>query len=91
MVFDSVLSNIDQVLSIKPSAVFVFGDLELLDKQQKQICRAAGPSLAASLEPKTDHQNVTSLSLSYRYYFRRCYSELPLLVPLPFSQGRSTR
>ena len=25
--------------------------LELLDKLQKQICRAVGPSLAASLEP----------------------------------------
>ena len=27
----------------------------------------------------------------YRYYFGRCSSELAQLVPLPFSQGRSTR
>ena len=59
--------------------------LELLDKLQKRICRTAGPSLAASLEP------FTSLSLFYRYYFGRCSSELAQLVPLPFSRGRSTR
>ena len=29
--------------------------LELLDKLQKQICRTAGPSLAASLEPLAHH------------------------------------
>ena len=37
--------------------------LELLDKLQKQICRAVGPSLAASLEPLAHCQNVASLSL----------------------------
>ena len=64
--------------------------LELLDKLQKRICRIVGPSLAASLEPLVHRQNVASLSLSYRYYFGRCSSELAQLVPLPFSQGRST-
>ena len=64
--------------------------LELLDKLQKRICRIVGPSLAASLEPLA-HRNVASLSLFYRYYFGRCSSELAQLVPLPFSQGRSTR
>ena len=59
--------------------------LELLDKLQKQICRTADPSLAASLEPLTHHQNVASLSLFYRYYFGRCSLELAELVPLPFS------
>ena len=29
--------------------------LEILDKLQKQICRIAGPSLAASLEPLARH------------------------------------
>ena len=66
--------------------------LELLDKLQKQICRTvgpslAGPSLAASLEVLAHCQNVASLSIFYRYYFGRCSSEL---VPLCFSQGRST-
>ena len=37
--------------------------LELLDKLQKQICRAAGSSLAASLEPLALRRNLASLSL----------------------------
>ena len=65
--------------------------LELLDKLQKQICRTVGPSLAASLEPLAHCRNVASLSLFYWYYFGRCSSELAQLVPLPFSQGKSTR
>ena len=62
---------------------------ELLDKLQKQICRAVGPSLAASLEPLAHCQNIASLSsfLSLPYYFCRCSSELAELVPLPFSRG----
>ena len=64
--------------------------LELLGKLQKRTCRAVGPSLAASLEPLAHHHNVDSLSLFYRYYFGQCFSELAQLVPLPFSQGRST-
>ena len=60
--------------------------LELLDKLQKRICRTAG-----SLKPLAHRRNVASLSLFYRYYFGRSSSELAQLVPLPFSQGRSTR
>ena len=63
---------------------------ELLDKLQKQICRTAGPSLAASLEPLAHCQNVASLGLFYRYYFGRCSSEMAQLIPLRYSQGRST-
>ena len=59
--------------------------LELLDKLQKWICRTAGPSLAASLEPLAHRRTVASLSLFYRYYFGRCSSELAQLVPLPYS------
>ena len=58
---------------------------------QKQICRTLGPSLAASFETLAHCQNVTSLSLFYKYYFGRCSSELAQLIPLPFSQWRSTR
>ena len=61
--------------------------LELLDKLQKQICRTVGPSHDAQ---NCHCQNVASLSLFYRYYFGRCSSELARLVPLPFSQWRST-
>ena len=64
--------------------------LEILDKVQKLICRTFGPSLAASIQPLAHCQNVASLSLFYRYYFGKCSSELAQLVPLPFSQGRST-
>ena len=60
-------------------------NLELLDKLKKQICRAVGPLLAASLEPLAHGQNVTSLSLFYRYYLGRCSSELAQLVPIPFT------
>ena len=63
--------------------------LELVDKLQKQICRTADPSLAASFEPLTHHWNMASLSLFYRYYFGRWSSELTQLVPLPHSPGRS--
>ena len=59
--------------------------LELLDKLQKRICWSIGPSLAAPLEPLTHCLNVACLSLFYRYYFDRSYSELTQLVPLPFS------
>ena len=64
--------------------------LELLNKLQKRICWIVSPSLADSLEPLVHRRNVASLSLFYRYYFGRCSSELPPLVPLLFSRGRST-
>ena len=64
--------------------------LKLLDKLQNQICRTVGPSLAASLEPLTNHQNVASLRLSSRYYFSRSLSKLAQLVALPYSRERST-
>ena len=41
--------------------------LELLDKQQKRMCRTVGPPLAGSLEPLAHCRNVASLSLFYRY------------------------
>ena len=37
--------------------------LDLLDKLQKRICGTVGPSLAASPEPLTHHQNVASLKV----------------------------
>ena len=61
-----------------------------VDMLQKWIYRTVGPSLAACLEPLAHRKNVSSLSLFYRYYFGRCSSELPQLVPILFSHGRST-
>ena len=63
--------------------------LELLDKLQKWISMAVGPSLVAFLEPLVHCWNAASLSLLYRYYFGRCSSELAQLLPLPYSWGRS--
>ena len=40
-------------------------------KLQKQICRNAGTSLAASREPMAHRRKVTSSNLFYRYYFGR--------------------
>ena len=65
--------------------------LGFVRQASKRICRIAGPSLAASLEPLAHRRNVASLSLFYRYYFGRCSSKLAQLAPLPFSRGRSTR
>ena len=55
------------------------------------MCRTVGPSLAVSLEPLAHCQNVASLSFFFRLYIGRCSSEKAQLVPLPYSQGRSTR
>ena len=64
--------------------------LELLDKLQKQICRAVDPSLAASLKPLAYCQNLVSLNLFWRYCLGRCSAELAHLVPLPDSRRSST-
>ena len=63
---------------------------DLLDKLQKRICRTVGRSLPASFEPLAHRWNVASLSLFYRYYFGRCWSELDQLVPLPYCWVWST-
>ena len=65
--------------------------LELLDKLQKRICKTVGPSFAACFEPLAHRRNVANFNLFYRYYFRRCSSELAQLVPLTFFRGKFTR
>ena len=57
---------------------------------KNELSGTVGPSVAYSLETLAHPQNVTSLSLFYRYYFGRYSSELAQLVPLPFSRERST-
>ena len=64
--------------------------LEMLDKLQKQIYRTVDPLLATSLEPLAHRGNVARLSLSYRYFFGRCSSELAQLVPFHYSRWWST-
>ena len=65
--------------------------LGIVRQATKTECRIVGPSLSASLEPLAHRRNLASLSLFYRYYFGRCFSNLAQLVPLSFSRGRSTR
>ena len=67
--------------------IVVHTQLLLLDKLQKRICRTVGSSLTASIEPLAYRRNVARLSVFYRYYFGRCFSELAQL----FSRGRSAR
>ena len=44
------------------------------------------------LNPWLAHRrNVASLTVSYRYYFGRCSSEVVQLVPLRYCRGRSSR
>ena len=64
-------------------------NLELLDKPQKRMLRAVGPSPPASFEPLALCQNVGSLSLFYGYYFGRFSFQLAQLVPLSYYQWRS--
>ena len=71
--------------AVVPSCYF-----ELLGKLRKWICRSFRPSIAASLEHLTHHQNVASVSLFYRYYFGRCSSELAHPVLLSYFRGRSS-
>ena len=63
----------------------------MLDKLQKQVCRAVGSISAASLEPLVHCKNVDSVSSFCGYYFGRCIFESAELAPLPYSRGRSTR
>ena len=67
--------------------IVVHTQLLLLDKLQKRTCRTVGSSLTASIEPLAYRRNVARLSVFYRYYFGRCFSELAQL----FSRGRSAR
>ena len=64
--------------------------MDMLYKLKKRICRAAGPTIAVSLEPLAHRQNIASQNLFYRYFFGRASTELAELVPFPFSSGRST-
>ena len=57
--------------------------LDMLDIQQKRVCRTVGATLTASLESLAHHRNVTSLSLFYKYYLGRCSTELLELVLRP--------
>ena len=60
--------------------------LDMLDKLQKGVYRAAESSPAPSLELFAHRRNVRYLSLFYMYCFGRYSSELVELVPLYFNR-----
>ena len=64
---------------------------ETLDERQKRVCRTAGLLLSGPLELSAHHQNVTSWTLFYSYYFGQCSFKLVELIPNPHSSGRYTR
>ena len=63
---------------------------ETLDERQKRVCRTAGLLLSGPLELSAHHQNVTSWTLFYSYYFGQCSFKLVELIPNPHSSGRYT-
>ena len=63
--------------------------LDILSKLQKQVCKAAGHTLAASLLSMNFTENATSLDFFCRYHFGRCFSEMSELVIFRYSCGFS--
>ena len=56
-------------------------ELSLLDKVQRRIVNIIGPTLAENLQPLSQRHNVASISLFYKYFNGRRFSELSSLVP----------
>ena len=65
--------------------------LDLLDRVQKRVVNLVGPELSADLHALSHRRDVASLSLFYKYYYRKCSSELADLVPRKHVPVRSTR
>ena len=65
--------------------------LDLLDRVQKRVVNLVGKELCAGLHTLSHRRNVASLCLLYKYYYRKCSSELADLVPPKRVTVRSTR
>ena len=65
--------------------------VDLLDRVQKRVVNLVGPELSADLHALSHRRDVASLSLFYKYYYRKCSSELADLVPRKRVPVRSTR
>ena len=65
--------------------------LDLLDRVQKRVVNLVGYELSAALHTLSHRRNVASLCLFYKYYYRKCSSELADLVPPKRVTIRSTR
>ena len=65
--------------------------LDILDRVQKRVVNLVGKELCAGLLTLSHRRNVASLCLLYKYYYRKCSSELADLVPPKRVTVRSTR
>ena len=64
--------------------------LDLLDRVQKRVVSLIGYGLSAGLQALSHRRDVESLGLFYKYYYRKCSSELADLVPPNRVTVRST-
>ena len=64
--------------------------LDLLEVQ-KRVVNLVGPELSADLHALPHRRDVASLSLFYKYYYRKCSSDLADLVARKRVPVRSTR
>ena len=65
--------------------------LYLLDRVQKRAVSLVGSGHSSDLQAMSHRRDVASLSLFYKYYYRKCSSELADLVPPKRVTVRSTR
>ena len=65
--------------------------LDRVDRVQKRVVNLVGKELCAGLLTLSHRRNVASLCLLYKYYYRKCSSELADLVPPKRVTVRSTR
>ena len=87
LVFDSILSNIDEVLSIKPSAVFVFGDFNVHHKVW--LTYSSGTDSSGELCYNFCISNDVTQMVHFPTRISDCDSHSPALLDLFISSGTS--
>ena len=65
--------------------------LDLLDRVQKRVVSLVGSRFSSDLQAMSNRMDFVSLSLFYKYYYRKCTSELADLVPPKRVTVRSAR
>ena len=65
-------------------------ELDLLDRMQKRVVSLVGSGLSSDFQALSHRRDVASLSLFYKYYYMKCFSEITDLVPPKCVTVRST-
>ena len=86
-VFDSISSNIDEVLSINPSAVFVFGDFNVHHKDW--LTYSGGTDQPSELCYNFSISNDLTQNVNFPTRITHCDSHSPALFNLFLSSGAS--